>query len=197
MSLIGVVATLLLAACGSTSATTTTGTTAPAATSAAPPAATAAVGSGTTATAAPPPAPTAPAAPAATAASPLDAGAYGTVNAAAAELLAAPAGIDEATSRCATSGDCAEIQTIAAKVRAAETKLSVLLLSAGAGVQRGTPCQQVITDLSDAVVHRYLGRLDDFFARTTQANAQRLTDAGTRVGQVADEFKTACAPSGS
>ena len=131
------------------------------------------------------------------AASPLGTGRYGAVNAAAADLLAAPAGIDEATSRCVASGDCAEIQTIAAKVRAAEAKLSVLLLSAGAGVERGTPCQRVITDLSDAVVHRYVGRLDDFFARTTQANAQRLTDAGARVGQVADEFKAACAPSGT
>jgi len=121
------------------------------------------------------------------------AGIYGSVNAAAAALLAAPAGLDQAVAQCAAGADCATAQAIAAKVRAAETALSVLLLTAGAGVQRGSACQQAITDLSDAVVHRYRGRLDDFLERTTQANAQRLDEALDRVGEVAAIFRSACA----
>jgi hypothetical protein len=72
----------------------------------------------------------------------------------------------------------------------------VQLLAAGAGVQRGSACQRAITDLSDAVVHRYRGRLDDFFERTTEANAQRLDDALGRVGEVAATFRSACAAGG-
>jgi hypothetical protein len=171
-----VAAVLLLAACGSASRTAQPGATA------------AVTGATTAATAAPPPT--------AFAAAPLDAGIYRSVNAAAAELLAAPTGIDDAAARCATSGDCTEVQAIASRVRAAETTLSVLLLSAGAGVQRGTGCRQAITDLSDAVVHRFRGRLDDLFERTGADNAQRLSEALAGVGRVAEQFKAACAPPG-
>jgi hypothetical protein len=182
------VSALVLAACGSASHGTTVTVTA---------AATPATTTGAATVAAP--ATTAPAAPAtapAATGSPLAAGTYGSVTAAAAALLAAPAGLDEAVTRCAANADCAAAQAIAAKVRAAETALSVLLLTAGAGVQRGTACQQAITDLSDAVVHRYQGRLDDFLTRTTAANAQRLDDALGHVGEVAATFKSACATDG-
>jgi hypothetical protein len=171
-------AALVLAACGSASHGTTVTvtaaapTTAPAARTAAP------VGTTAPATTAAAPVVTVPPATAAPGA-PLAAGLYSSVNAAAAALLAAPGGLDQAVTQCAGNGDCATAQAIAAKVRAAETALSVQLLAA-----------------SDAVVHRYRGRLDDFFERTTEANAQRLDDALGRVGEVAATFRSACAAGG-